>query len=466
MINPFSMQIIENLRLGTNASECNVGLENTQQLSSWFDVSGLASASLLGVGEALKLLMSAHQFAMGPTFGTSKMSVDQRLASHWFGQSLYLLDQNQPALWDEIAGDYRAATGWLRLHTNAPHHKIAALSVLEVDGNRTDVEKAVLKWDGLALETAIVDAGGCAAQMRSFDDWAVHPQGIAVKSEPLIAWKQSEIPHKSKFVLKHPTRPLKGLKVLDLTRVIAGPVATRTLAGLGATVLRLDPVWWDEPGLYEEMTIGKTCAHLDLSRKADRRQFTELLRDADVLIHGLRSDALDGLGFTFVERRKINPGLIDVAHNAYGWTGPWANRRGFDSLVQMSAGIADHGMKMALDARPAPRPLPVQALDHATGYLIAASVLSALTQFKLAGYACSARLSLARVAHMLAQTGGRNIGDGIADLTNADFSTHREQTHLGVARRLDFPLKIRDVNFSWNTPAGPLRAAAPSWPQI
>ncbi|MGJ8527375.1 CoA transferase [Maritalea sp.] len=458
MTNPFLSEIVANLRLGVEVNEMNCVIENAQKLPSWFDVSSLASASLVGVSEALRVLMFAHDNAWTPT-----ISVDQRLASHWFAQSLYLVDRDPPAVWDNIAGDYRSNSGWIRLHTNAPHHKEAALNVLGVEANRMKVAAAVRKWDGLALETAIVNAGGCAAQMRSIDDWAVHPQGEALKSEPLIAWQKPQGAHQSNFVLQNFKRPLKGLKVLDLTRVIAGPVATRTLAGLGATVLRLDPVWWDEPGLYEEMTIGKTCAHLDLTQRTNRLHFTDLLKNADVLVHGLRADALKRLGFSSAQRQKINPALIDVAHNAYGWTGPWANRRGFDSLVQMSSGIADFGMKKGQHVKPTP--LPVQALDHATGYLVAAAVLSALAQSKLNGHASAARLSLARVAQMLTQTGGDHASGDVAELCNNDFIAEREQTHLGGAKRLKFPLKIDGVDFAWDVPAGSLRIAKANWPE-
>jgi crotonobetainyl-CoA:carnitine CoA-transferase CaiB-like acyl-CoA transferase len=164
--------------------------------------------------------------------------------------------------------------------------------------------------------------------------------------------------------------------VLDLTRVLAGPVATRFLAGYGADVLRIDPPGWNEPGVIPEVTLGKRCARLDLTQAADRATFETLLAEADVLVHGYRPAALERLGYSEAYRRQRNPSLIDVALDAYGWTGPLAGRRGFDSLVQMSCGIADHGMRRQGAGKPVP--LPVQALDHATGYLIAAAVVRAL----------------------------------------------------------------------------------------
>lgn len=149
------------------------------------------------------------------------------------------------------------------------------------------------------------------------------------------------------------SRPLAGIKVLDLTRVLAGPVATRFLAGLGARVLRIDPPDWDEPGVVPEVTLGKNCARLDLRQTADRARFEALLSDCDMIVHGYRPGALDRLGYGFDLRRALRPGLIDISLCAYGWSGPWAARRGFDSLVQMSCGIADRGRVWRQTDRPA-----------------------------------------------------------------------------------------------------------------
>jgi crotonobetainyl-CoA:carnitine CoA-transferase CaiB-like acyl-CoA transferase len=166
------------------------------------------------------------------------------------------------------------------------------------------------------------------------------------------------------------------------------------MAGFGADVLRIDPPTWDEPGVVPEVTLGKRCARLDLRSSADRAIWLELLRRADVLVHGYRADALDNLGLDARTRRDIRPGLVDVSLNAYGWSGPLRNRRGFDSLVQMSAGIADAGMRLL--AKDRPTPLPFQALDHATGYLLAAAVVRGLTQRIATGRGFEARASLDR----------------------------------------------------------------------
>ena len=140
-------------------------------------------------------------------------------------------------------------------------------------------------------------------------------------------------------------RPLSGLRVLDLFRVLAGPVATRFLSSFGADVLRIDPHHLNESLPTIEMSVGKRRAGLDLNLPESKSRLTDLMKVADVLVHGYRPDALQRMGFGDDARHAIDPGLIDVSLSAYGWTGPWANRRGFDSLVQMSCGIADTGMK-------------------------------------------------------------------------------------------------------------------------
>ncbi len=238
-------------------------------LASVFPVSDLAAASLGVAGLAISELV-AQCGAAAP-----QVVVDRRLASLWFGSSLHPLGWEMPALWDAVAGDYRTADGWIRLHTNAPHHRAAALAVLDAPADREAVATAVRRWTAHELESAVVAQGGCAAAMRGLAAWAAHPQGQAVQQEPLLAWQahpQPGQPFSFSTGAWQPSaqRPLKGLRVLDLTRILAGPAATRWLAGHGAEVLRIDPPGWEEPGTVPEVTLGKRCARLDLRAPQDR----------------------------------------------------------------------------------------------------------------------------------------------------------------------------------------------------
>lgn len=423
-------------------------------LPSWFDVTGLAAASIGAAGLTLARL-AGQQSGTAP-----KVSIDQRLASFWFGFTVRPQGWEMPPSWDPIAGDYRAKDRWIRLHTNAPHHRKAALSVLGNASDRAGVEPLVAQWDAKDLAEAVVEAGGCAAVMHDVEEWAHHPQGAAVAAESLVH-RQTFPNHENRWAGGTPDRPLAGLKVLDLTRVLAGPVAGRFLAAYGAQVLRIDPPDWDEPNVAPDVTLGKRCTRLDIKTPEGRATFEKLLGEADVMLHGYRRDALERLGYGPDALRLLNPSLIDVSLNAYGHTGPWTRRRGFDSLVQMSSGIADYGMRMAKAEKPTP--LPVQALDMATGYLLAAAVLHALEDNRRTGAVTSSKLSLARTAHLLSASKRGDTGPGITDETEDDLDPRIEETGWGPARRPYWPLTIEGIKPSWPDPARGLGWSGPVW---
>ena len=431
-------------------------------LPSYYAVTDLAAASIGAAALAMRELAALQGASEAP------FSVDRRLASLWFGWSLAPVGWERPALWDAVAGDYACLDGWIRLHTNAPHHRRAALDVLGCTPDRQAVEQAVAQWQGAALEAAMVANRGCAAQMRSAGDWHAHPQGLAVASEPLIAfdtrpcggavaWAGTRTGSRTGAE----ARPLAGVKVLDLTRVLAGPVATRFLAGYGAEVLRIDAPDWNEPGVIPEVTPGKRCARLDLHHAPDRAVFERLLAEADVLVHGYRPEALARLGYDENYRRQANPRLVDVCLDAYGWSGPWTGRRGFDSLVQMSCGIAAHGMQASGAGKPVP--LPVQALDHATGYLMAAAVVRGLITRVTQQRATQARLSLARTAALLMTTEGEIGGVQLAPVAPDDYALALEHTAWGPARRLRAPVAVAGMAMAWPQGASELGSAPAQW---
>jgi CoA-transferase family III len=425
-------------------------VSGTGDLPSAFAVTGLAAGSV-----------AAAALALAEVAGSAEpVTIDRRLASFWFASSIRPEGWRVPAPWDPFAGDYPTRDGWIRLHTNAPHHRAAAERVLGLHADRDGMAQAVSGWDKTALEAAILGEGGCAAEMRGLDAWAAHPAGRAVAAEPLVALGIAAGRAPSRWTPRA-GRPLAGLRVLDLTRVLAGPVATRFLAGFGADVLRIDPPDWGEPAIEPEVTLGKACARLDLRRDADRATFEALLAGADVLVHGYRASALDGLGYGTEARRALSPGLVDVCLDAYGWTGPWAGRRGFDSLVQMSCGIAEAGQTWRGADRPVP--LPVQALDHATGYIMAASVLRLLARRLADGTGGAARLSLARTAALLTQAGPFAAADPPAPETEDDLAAATETTSWGPARRLRPALDLAGTPMHWARAARRLGTDVPAW---
>ncbi len=443
--NWFDDQISEALGQG-RAMPASVAYEGEFQLTSIVDVSGLALAAVTAAARQLAALV-----------GASEVYIDRRRTELWCGMTLKPEEWNLPEPWDPVAGNYRTRDGWIRLHTNVPRHRSATIRVLGADADRESVARKVRSWDRLDLEQAVVDAGGLAAAMSGLSDWAGHPQGRAVATEPLIHWRDSP---GSGSRLPAFAGNLDGLRVLDLTRVLAGPVATRFLAGFGASVLRIDPPDWREDGVEPEVTLGKACACLDLNEANDRTRFEALLSEAHVVMHGYRPGALDRLGYGECRRREINPDIIDVSLSAYGWTGPWRERRGFDSIVQVNSGLAQEGMKRIGTDKPVQ--LPIQALDHGTGYLMAAAAVCALHRQRADGRARSARLSLARTAHLLISNGVR---DPVAPPPAGTRATElTEMTHWGPARRIAFPVALDGRGPVWRRQAAPFRSAKAEWP--
>ena len=450
----------------------DVAVTGAGTLPSAFDVSGFAVSTMAEAAVEIAQLARRHGSgsgsgaSSGTEESTGAVSIDRGLAALWFGLSFEPAGWELPPVWDAIAGDYRCADGWIRLHTNAAHHRAAALRVLGLaaGAGRPEVAAAVAPWSGEELEAAVVAANGCAALMRSPAQWRAHPQGRAVAAEPLVGWGEPRVVAAddaetlARIGLGTMRRPLQGVRVLDLTRVIAGPAATRFLAMYGAEVLRIDPPGWQEQGLEAEMTVGKHCARLDLRDRDGLATLHGLLAGADIFIHGYRPDALDKLGLSEAMLAKEHPNLIDVGLDAYGWSGPWARRRGFDSLVQMSCGIAHVGREHFGGERPFP--LPVQALDHATGYLCAAAAVNTW-RHRLDGTVRSARLSLARTGLELIKTGP---SDAQAPPPQAAAANRLlEETAWGPGRRLPSAVELVGVSAETSVRASGFGSAPPRW---
>ncbi|WP_378143978.1 CoA transferase [Cnuibacter sp. UC19_7] len=331
--------------------------------------------------------------------------------------------------------------------------------MLGVAEDHDAVATAVAALPAGQLESALVEAGGAAAVMRSAEEWAAHPQGIAIAREPLA---HIVAPSAQASGTRRPRsgRPLAGLRVLDLTRVLAGPTATQALAGWGADVLRIDPPEWDEPGVVPLVTSGKRTARLDARNPPRRERLHRLVREADILVHGYRPGAMESLGLDEDTRAALNPTVIDVQLDAYGHTGPWRHRRGFDSLVQMSAGIADTGMRDTGAAKPTP--LPVQALDYATGWLAAAAAIRAIHRHREHHVGTRLRLSLARTARLLedarAQAPAEPSGVQPTIPPSAPFATA-----WGDALLTEPPVAVGDIRLHWYRGPQPLGSDAAGW---
>ena len=301
---------------------------------------------------------------------------------------------------------WRCTDGWVRTHANYPWHETALRQALGTDGDAEKVASVIGSMEGEVVEAAVFDAGGVAAAVRSEKDWCDHPQGRAIASEPLVGHEviggaPPRAGHAGAF-------PLSGVRVLDLTRVIAGPVCTRYLGALGADVLRVDPPHRPDlaRGAFADTLMAKRSAVLDLSDRHGASVLRGLAAGADVVVCGYRPGSLDRFGLDADTLASRFPGLVLVYLAAWGHSGPWSGRRGFDSVVQAPTGIA---LSESHDGT-TPGALPCQLLDHGTGYLAAAAAMDGLRRQRTVGGTHVRRLSLARTALWLTSAGG--AGDG------------------------------------------------------
>jgi crotonobetainyl-CoA:carnitine CoA-transferase CaiB-like acyl-CoA transferase len=341
-----------------------------------------------------------------------ELTVDNCLSACRSDQLVHV-DGRRPAdVWNAFSGFYPTADGrWVQLHTNFPHHLARTLAVLDVGEDRDAVAAAIATWEGAALEDALAAAGACASLARTRAEWLAHPQGAAMKALPLLDITTVETVGTGAAPLPDGDRPLAGIRVLDLTRVIAGPVATRTLAAHGADVLRVSAAHLPEiDALLPDTSIGKRSTFLDLCDRRDAAAFRTLVAHADVLVQSYRPGSLGELGFGFEQVVALQPNIVSVSLSAYSHAGPWAGRRGYDTLVQTASGVALREAEAF--GRERPQHVPISGLDHATGYFAAAAAMRALAARHREGGAHYVRCSLAQTREWLEGL-GRVDGIGV-----------------------------------------------------
>jgi crotonobetainyl-CoA:carnitine CoA-transferase CaiB-like acyl-CoA transferase len=446
------------------------------------DPTALKSVQLLGeepalpssfrIGAAAQVSIAAAALAAAElwrrrTQRRQRVVVDMRHAAIEFRSERHMRIAGRPPgpTWDKIAGVYRTGDRrYVRLHTNFSHHREGMLRLLNCAYDRDAVASALMQWQGEALETAAAQAGLVATMMRSFGEWAAHAQGRAVATLPPIEITRiGEAPRRS--LPKAPSRPLSDIRVLDLTRVIAGPVCGRTLAAHGAEVMRITaPHLPALPELDIDTGRGKLSAELDLRAVEECERLSRLLRDANVFVQGYRPGALAALGFSPEDCAEARPGIVVVSLSAYGRSGPWAGRRGFDSLVQTASGL-NHAEAEAAGSD-LPKELPAQALDHASGYLMAFGAMMALARKEEEGGSWHVAVSLAQTGHWLANLGRLPRGLEKADPTHADVTDLLQEmdTPLGRLTFVRHAASLSETPAYWQRPPVPLGSHAPAWP--
>ncbi|MPY50033.1 CoA transferase [Streptomyces acidicola] len=396
---------------------------------------------------------------------------DGAVATAFVSERHLLVAGRQPVTFAPLSRFWRTADGWVRTHANYPHHRARLLGALGLPGDASaeTVASALAERSATDVEDTVYGAGGLAVALRTPEEWAGHEQGRAVAAGPLLH-REVVGAGPVRRLTGESGRPAAGVRVLDLTRVIAGPVATRTLGLLGADVLRVDSPGLPElPDQHADTGFGKRSTTLDLADRTDRRRFEELLARADVVVTGYRPGALDRFGLAPQALAERRPGLVVAQLSAWGAHGPWAGRRGFDSLVQAATGIA-----MTEGSPGQPGALPAQALDHGTGFLLAAAVLRSLTEQREEGGTRLVRFALARTAAWL-MTGSKGEGrgeggpaDAAYDRTCASYDgpdawLAETRSSLGRLRYALSPVSFDGGPADWSRPPGAWGADEACW---
>ena len=381
----------------------------------------------------------------------------------WFS-----IDGRVPELWDKFSGLYPCADGWVRIHANFAHHREGALKLLGLNpatALRADAERAMLSWRATEFETAVANAGLVATALRSFHEWDASEPGRAVAGQSLVSIERigSAPPRPLPRPLPRldaDQRPLTGVKVLDLTRILAGPVGGRALAAYGADVMLVNAPHLPNIEAIADTSRGKRSVHLDLRAAPDRAAMDGLLEQAHVFIQGYRPGGLAALGYGPQEAAARRPGIVYVSLSAYGERGPWAARRGFDSLVQTAMGFNHAEGEAAGDGKP--RALPMQILDEASGYLIAMGTAAALHRQQCEGGSWHVRVSLAQTGHWLRGLG--RVPDGLRAV-KPDIEPYLEtvESGFGGLRALRHSAQLVRTPAYWARPSMPPGTDLPSW---
>src|SRR6266852_5801500 len=430
-----------------------------------FRIGETSAAALAAVGLAVSDLWELR------TGRRQEVTVDTRQATASLRSTHYMKLDGAPVSTERntVMGTYPAKNGrWSYLHCNFPNHRAAALGVLGVPEDREAVRQAVAKWDALELEEAIIAAKGAGGMVRTMDEWAKHPQAAAIASLPLMEIvKIADSPPEK---LPDGDRPLSGVRVLDLTRVLAGRTCARTLAEHGADVLKITAAHLPNIGYQEYDTgHGKLSAQLDLRRPKDLETLRGLIREVDVFSQGYRPGTLGQRGLSPEALAKVRPGIVFVSLCAFGHVGPWASRRGFDTVVQTVSGITSRQGELSPGAAPGPQFYPVSAIDYLTGYLMAFGALVALARRVREGGSWLVRISLAQTGRWLVGRGEvpeAALTDVPQDFTPAELArwSTTSDTPVGRLHHLEPVVRLSETPPRWARPAVPLGYHEPVWP--
>ncbi|MGQ0652487.1 MAG: CoA transferase [Betaproteobacteria bacterium] len=422
-----------------------------------YRIATAAAAALAATGIAAARLWEARGGR------AQRVAVDARAAAVSLRSATYMRIDGKPLPppWDPLSGFYPVKDGWISIHCNFANHRAAALRVLSSPEDRKQAEARSAAWTGVELEDAIHAAGGCAGFVRTRAHWLRHPQALAVAGQPLLSIER--IGDAPREPLAKADRPLGGVRVLDLTRVLAGPTCAKTLAAHGADVLKISAAHLPDSGLVELDTgIGKLSAFVDLRTEAEKLR--RLIRQTDVFSQSYRPAALAHRGFSPEALAKLRPGIVCVSLSAWGASGPWATRRGFDSIVQ-----AVSGMAAASSEDGKPKLLPVSAIDYVSGYLMAFGAMAALERRAREGGSWLVRVALARAGSWIVDRGTQPQSAWRAaprDLPEAELAPLMQEADAaaGRIRHLGPVVRLEATPPRWSRPPVMPGAHPAAWP--
>ncbi len=438
---------------------------NDPVFSARFKIGEATASILAGIGVAVT---DIHEMKTGRR---QKISIDVRHAAATCQSSRYL---NRPAAtggWEpvpqtpsmlhmrSITQPWRCKDGrWYLPHFNLPHLHDRVIRVLGCASNAAAVEKAVAQWNSHDLEEAIAEARACGSIVRSNAEWLEHPHGKVLAARPLV--DITKIGESDPIPFPAGERPLSGIKVLDLTRILAGPIAARTLAENGADVLMVTASHLPQvPEHVMDTSHGKRSCFLDLTRAEDLATIRSLIRNADVFSQGYRPGIMDKHGLSPEQLAAERPGIIYVSISCYGHGGPFSNRGGWEQIAQCATGIClDNG-----DDRP--KLLPASACDYTTGYNGAYGVLLALARRAREGGSYHVRVSLCRSGMYIYKQGHVDYSDPDMGLSSTELDAIMMESSGGHGRlkHLAPVLQLSETTPHWDKPTPVLGANAPQW---
>nr|WP_042177872.1 CoA transferase [Kibdelosporangium sp. MJ126-NF4]CEL12824.1 CAIB/BAIF family protein [Kibdelosporangium sp. MJ126-NF4]CTQ98510.1 CAIB/BAIF family protein [Kibdelosporangium sp. MJ126-NF4] len=354
---------------------------------------------------------------------------------------------------------------WFVPHFNLPHLERRVLDVLRCEATPASIEAAVRTWKADDLEDAIAAADACGGVVRAPQEWLTHPHGAYLATRPVVEITKigdSDPEPLRGELLRGGPEPLSGIRVLDLTRILAGPTAALSMAEHGADVLMITaPHLPQVPPFVRDTSHGKRSAYLDLTKPDQAARLRDLAAEADVFVEGYRPHRLEAHGFGADDLATIRPGVVYVSVNCFGSGGPFGARAGWDQVAQAVTGICD------TQGNGRPRLTPVYLCDFLTGFLASYGAMLALARRASEGGTYRVQVSLCQSAMLLQRQG---LLDDFADapgrLTPEEFERYAvtdDDTIYGDLKSLGPVIRMSETPPRWSGTTPRLGSSRPEW---